>query len=260
MPLKTLAPVKAFTAWSFSRWDQYTQCPLKAKLNHLDKIVEPGNPAMARGNVVHKVGEAFGSKVVPKQDKRDDALVIAAAPQIAAAAKGKLPAEFATFKTQMAALRKVGPLVEQEWAFDVNWNIVSWFAGNAWLRVKVDVHWPEQRGKLVHIKDYKTGRIYPEKGELQMNLYGVAGLAFYAAAQTVLPALWYLDQPLQANANPAQHEYKRSELPALQRDWAKRVQAMLADRKFAPRPGQHCRWCFYRKSNAANGGGQCKYD
>lgn len=255
MPFPT--PPPQISAWSFSRWSTYTDCPLKAKLANVDKIFEPANPAMDKGTGVHAIAEAFGSGLIPEHDKRNGDRLVPYTKDIVAASKGKVPMALAKFATQFKALRKVGPLVEQEWAFNAQWNPTSWFGRDAWLRVKMDAHY--LKAATLPVIDYKTGKIYPEKAELQMSLYGLAGLLMYPTVKVVLPALWYLDQPLEAGANPAQHEYTRDMLPKLKALWLKRVAPMLNDRNFAPRPGQHCRWCFYRKANKANGGGQCKY-
>lgn len=47
------------TSWSFSRYSDYKQCPLKAKLKHVDKLKEPPNEAMARGAAIHNIAEKY---------------------------------------------------------------------------------------------------------------------------------------------------------------------------------------------------------
>ena len=47
------------TSWSFSRYSVYILCALKAKFAFVDKIKEPGNDAMARGDAIHKQAEAY---------------------------------------------------------------------------------------------------------------------------------------------------------------------------------------------------------
>ena len=47
------------TAWSYSRYALYELCPLKFKLKHIDKIPEPGSPAMERGDRIHKGVAAY---------------------------------------------------------------------------------------------------------------------------------------------------------------------------------------------------------
>ena len=57
--MKKTIPIKQLTSWSFSRYSDYKQCPLKAKLKHLDKISEPPNEAMARGAAIHTLAEKY---------------------------------------------------------------------------------------------------------------------------------------------------------------------------------------------------------
>ena len=58
MSKKTI-PIKQITSWSFSRYSTYKQCPLKLKLSAIDRIREPGNEAMARGEAIHKLAEKY---------------------------------------------------------------------------------------------------------------------------------------------------------------------------------------------------------
>ena len=52
-------PATQITSWSFSRYNVYQLCPLKAKLQFIDKIKEPPNDAMQRGADVHDACEAY---------------------------------------------------------------------------------------------------------------------------------------------------------------------------------------------------------
>lgn len=249
-----VAPVPQVKAWSFSAWQLYTDCPLKYKLARIDKIQEPASPVLDRGTGVHAIAEAFVGKVVPT---KLDAAVQPYIAAVKAAAKGKLPAELKPLGDELLALRKAGASVEAEWAFDIDWNPTRWFGPTTWLRVKLDAHY-EKEGVLKVI-DHKTGRIYPEKGQLQLELYGLAGLLMYPAVEQVVAELLYHDQPPSEGTNPAQHIFIRRQISMLKRHWHQRTRAMFADRRFVPKPGNHCRWCFFRNSNKKNGGGQCKY-
>lgn len=252
MPTK---PERRITAVSYSRYRAYNECPLKCWLQNGEKIFDPTpSPTLDRGTAIHKMGEAFVSGAVPKVDRRDAARLKPYDPVIATASKGKLPSELSNFKKEFAKVRKLGSaIVEQEWAFDINWNPTSWFANSgptaAFLRVKIDLHYVEEKGGILPIIDYKTGKIYPEEGREQIELYGLAGLLMIPTINVVRAALWYLDQ-----GEVTEHEFNREELPALKKLWLKRFTPMLKDRKFPAKPSDKCRWCFYRKSNTANNG------
>lgn len=250
MPVKVLPQIKAV---SYSRYRTYNECPLKCKLQNIDKIFDTAPaPAMDRGTAIHTMGQAFVSKTIPVLDKRDGDKLLPYKTVIAAAAKGTLPKELATFKSEFTKLRKLGGVItEQEWAFDINWNPTSWFAMHgptaAFLRVKVDIHY--LKAAVLPIIDIKTGKVYPTEGKEQLELYGLAGLLMYPTAKLVQAGLWYTDQ-----GEAAPHEFKREQLEDLKKLWMTRFARILNDRRFVARPNDKCRWCFYRKSNTKNNG------
>jgi hypothetical protein len=234
---------RQFKSWSNSRWNDYSQCPLRAKLKHLDKLPEPKSPQMDRGIFIAKQEEDYFlgkvSKIPPDIHK-------------------DLHPEFRRIK-------KVGQkrlLVEQNWGFDKNWKQVDYFDwDNCWLRVKVDVGYTD--GTKVHLYDNKTGGVDKstgglrlsdrEKYEEQLDLYRAAGIAQFPDATEFHTKLIYTDIgitfPATAMVSSAADALKA------QKAWSKKVVPMFADKRFLPRPGFYCRWCHYRKAN----GGPCKY-
>jgi RecB family exonuclease len=250
VPIK---PEKRITAVSYSRYLLYKECPLKCYLQNVAKIQDTSpSTAMDRGTVIHNMAAAYVGGEVPKIDQRDGDRLKPYETVIKAAAKGKLPKDIATFKNELAKVRKLGTaIVEQEWAFDVNWKPTTWFAMHgptaAFLRVKVDLHYVQE--SVLPIIDFKTGKVYAEKNKEQLELYGLAGLLMYPAVKLVQAALWYTDA-----GHEEKLEVKREELPKLKKTWMTRFAPVLNDRQFGPRPNEKCRWCFYRKSNTANNG------
>lgn len=238
-------PIKQITSWSFSRYNTYKQCPLKLKLSAIDRIREPGNPAMARGDTIHKLAEAY--------------------------IKGEgraLPPELKLFADEFKKLRaqykkKInGMVVEDNWSFTKDWDETQWDDWiNCWLRIKLDCAHHEDDETLV-ITDWKTGKFRPEMNEEyveQLELYALAALLLHEHIQQVKPRLVYLDLGLTYPTADQPLVFTRADIPKLKQLWAKRTKAMLNDKQFAPRPNDKCRWCFYRASNKAAGGGQCKY-
>lgn len=238
-------PIKQITSWSFSRYNTYKQCPLKLKLSAIDRIREPGNPAMARGDAIHKLAEAY--------------------------IKGEgraLPPELKLFADEFKKLRaqykkKInGMVVEDNWSFTKDWDETQWDDWiNCWLRIKLDCAHHEDDETLV-ITDWKTGKFRPEMNEEyveQLELYALAALLLHEHIQQVKPRLVYLDLGLTYPTADQPLVFTRADIPKLKQLWAKRTKAMLNDKQFAPRPNDKCRWCFYRASNKAAGGGQCKY-
>lgn len=221
MPTK---PTQKFTAWSFSRYNDWRRCPLYAKLKHLDRMREPEGPALARGNEIHSQAEKWSL-----------------------GAKGKIPASLINFKEEFKELRAAKPSCEESWALASNWTRTDWFAKTAWLRLKIDAWYVKK--DVLHVIDHKTGKIYPEAEE-QMDLYGTVGLALFPQVRTVRARLWYLDQGEEKELG-----YDRKSESALRKGWEKRVAPMLSDVSFLPKPNDKCKWCAFQKAK----GGPCKY-
>lgn len=218
---------KQITAWSYSRYRDYEQCPLRAKFKHVDKLKEPGSAAMDRGTDIHKMAEDYASGRLKK-----------------------LPTELEKFKSEFIALKKQTPTCEQEWAFDNGWRRCDWFAREAWLRVKMDVAVEFKKSNSAMVIDHKTGKFRPGTYSEQLELYGLAALIIFPDAEDVSCHLWFLD-----SGDEEKIDFVRADLPELKAMWLKRTKPMLNDKRFAPKPGNHCRWCPFSKSK----GGQCKF-
>lgn len=217
------------TAWSYSRWQCYEECPRKAKYKFIDKLKEPGSAAMDRGTAIHKMAEDY---ITGKTSK--------------------LATELKLFQHELAYLKKAGAQCEQEWAFTSAWQPTGWFDNDAWWRVKTDVCLELTPGEFT-VQDHKTGK-YNDSHHLQLDAYGLAAFLKYPHAETVYSVINYLD--IGPNAElPTEKAYDRKQLPALKKDWIKRTKPMLSDTTFAPRPGNYCRWCHFRKGN----GGPCQF-
>lgn len=245
MATKKTIPIKQVTSWSFSRYSTYKQCPLKLKLSAIDRIREPGNEAMARGDAIHKLAEKY-----IKGEGRS------------------LPPELKLFADEFKKLRaqykkKInGMVVEDNWSFTKDWDETQWDDWiNCWLRIKLDCAHHHDDETLI-ITDWKTGKFRPEMNEEyveQLELYALAALLLHEHIQQVKPRLAYLDLGITYPEAGAELVFTRADIPKLKKLWEKRTKAMLNDKQFAPRPNDKCRWCFYRSSNKVAGGGQCKY-
>lgn len=239
--------IKQITAWSFSRYMDYKQCPLKAKLKHLDKIKEPTSPPMLRGIEIHDLAEGYIKGRV-----------------------ARLPKELKEFKLLFQRLRKQykkaisGMVVEDTWAFTKDWDETTWNDWiRCWVRIKLDCAEHEGDDTLI-VRDWKTGKFREEMNEdyvEQLELYALAALLLHEHIEAVKPQLVYLDYGIVYPEPGSDDEliFTRKDIPKLKKLWAKRTGPMLKDKIFAPKPNNKCCWCFFRKSNAANGGGQCKY-
>lgn len=225
------------TAWSYSRYADYKQCPLFFKLKHVDKLKPPGSAAMDRGSEIHKEGENYLKAV--KKPKA-------------------VPVTYKHFAEEMQQLRELKPRVELQLGFTVDWTPAAasgrdpygWFAKDTWLRIvcDVDVRYDDHTADII---DFKTGRKY-DTNEEQVELFSCAPFMEDPALTHVTTRLWYLDQP---EDNEVIREYTRKDFEAIKKDWTKKVRPMFADTKFAPKPNSKCRFCHFRKEN----GGPCRF-
>lgn len=221
------------TAWSYSRYADYKQCPLKFKLKHVDKMKDGGSAAMDRGSAIHKEGEAW----------------------LLAPGKRALPVSYSNFKEDMLQLKTLKPVVEQQWGFTREWTPTSWFGPTTWLRIILDagVVYDDNTADIV---DFKTGKMYDTNNE-QMELFSTAPFMKWPDITKVTTRLWYLDvpDPKGTGENKVEETYTRADFERIQRDWVKRIVPMFADRKFPPRPNDKCHWCNFSKAK----GGPCKF-
>lgn len=215
------------TAWSYSRYALYAQCPLAFKLKNIDKVPEPGSPAMERGNKVHKALASYleGKATLPAEVKHPYQL--------------GLYAEMQAFPDK---------LVEHQQGFTQQWKPTGWFAKNTWFRAIYDVAllYEDMTGEVV---DHKTGKKYGSNDE-QMELFGLAFLCQYLPATHVTTRLVYVDSGEEEIA-----EFAATQRDALKAKWEAKVAPMFSDTVFAPRPNDKCRFCNFSKSK----GGQCRF-
>lgn len=233
---------KPLTSWSFSRYSDYKLCPAKFKYKHLLKLPEPKAPAMERGAALHDQAADYIKGVL-----------------------GDLPTELASYQEEFDWLRDLYTrrqsmvVVEDNWAFTKTWGITQWNDWiNCWLRVKLDAGYLiDEQTKLVVI-DWKSGKIRDEMQEEyieQLELYALSGLLMYPTVQEVATWLGYVDAGVTYPSLDEPMIFHRRQLPDLKARWATRVRPMFADKMFAPRANNKCKWCHYRREN----GGPCKF-
>lgn len=248
---------KQFTSWGFTRYNDYKQCPLKAKLKHLDKIEEPASEPMQRGIAVGEATEAY----VKGQIK-------------------KMPMELAKFRDIFNFVRdafKKHPdrmVVEETWGFTKEWSATPY---DNWakcaVRIKIDCGYYDGEGKdpfvRMTIRDWKTGKFKTDKVEeytQQLELYALGAFMMNPKLKNVEAFLVFLDLGViypEPNTPEAKRlTFTRADVPRLKKLWDGRVRAMLLDTSFKARPNRGCTWCHYRKANAAampGGKALCQY-
>lgn len=211
--------VQKITAWSYSRYSAYEQCPFKVKLTAIDKLKEPSSPALENGTAVHAELERYL--------KVSDAPV----PQCAI----KLCADVEELKARKA-------YAELEVCFNDKWEPVDWFAKDAWCRIKVDALVKEDN--YAWVVDFKTGKVR-DTYEPQLELYALAALLMFPTIDTVDVSLLFVDAGKRLDGC----QFTRKDLDMLKAKWTDRVTPMLEDEEFRPTPNQYCRFCHFRRTN-----------
>ncbi len=225
------AVIQQITAWSFSRLQDWRECPRRAKFKYIEKLKEPGSKAMDRGSAIDKMADEFSKK---------------------AAAKLPCPPELASFEEEFRELQKRNVVTQEQWSFTKSWALTGWFDADAWCRAKTDIYLLSKADNILTVIDVKTGKIR-EAHEEQVKLYAVCGLARMPTCDAVDVRLWYVDQGVE---HPVEEViYARSQERELQEYWNDQAAPMLADKRFAPKPGRACTYCHFRKNN----GGPCEF-
>jgi RecB family exonuclease len=219
-------------AWSYSRLQVYRECPKKFKYKFLDKLVEPGSPAMDRGNEIHTMLERYVDTAPKKKP-----------PQI----KG-----FEGLRGGLEKLRVSEPLTELELAFTKSWERTSWMAGNTWVRVKVDVTYNISKGARAAL-DYKSGKIKPEEHTEQLELYALSIMLTETGFKTLTTGIWYVDHETAPRYLANYQAPFGPHITRLKNYWNRQVAELQKDKRFAPKPSYRCRWCHFSKWN----GGPC---
>jgi hypothetical protein len=258
---RTTATSQKLTSWSFSRYKDYTDCPKKAYYKHIaaknnPRLKEPGNAAMDRGTEIHGKAEGY-IKGVDANGKK----VMRVAPELACVAP---------LLKELRALYKSSPgqiVVEENWGFRQDWSQTRWddWTG-CYARIKLDVAYAE--GTTLNIIDWKTGKFSAYKLEeylLQQELYALTGMLKYPKAETVVPKLAFTDAdviyPREGTDDP-DFVFTRKDEPRLIKLWDKRIKPMMNDTSFKEKPGDACRFCYYRANGPLAdqpGGAPCKY-
>ena len=233
---------RPITAWSYSRYGKYKQCPYAFYCLYILKLPEPKGAALVRGAEVHDEAKFYlqnVTRIIPKSLKLFE-------PEIK-----RLRTKF---KKEPGSV-----IVEDNWAFRADWSGTQWNNWNdCWLRVKLDV--AERDGNTVIITDFKTGKFRSDNREdymEQLSLYGVAALTVFSHVSDlkVTTRLMYLDNGVVYPDKEEAPVYTAKDVRSMQKDWMKKVKPLFVDKTFAPKPNKWCYSCHYRKDN----GGPCIY-
>jgi hypothetical protein len=222
------------TRHSYSSYKLWNTCPAAWKHRYIDKLSQPAGPAALRGQRLHTGAERFFKGEIPA---------------------AQLAQQFDAFQAEIEEALRFAPAAEAVWLCGPDWMPV--FPDNdgndpplTWIKSIIDLSWINN--KVLHIVDFKSGRIYPDHKD-QLELYAIIGAARFPHVEVVDACAWYLDLGIVET----RLSHRRPWLEALRGPWSERLCAIEADDKLMPTPStQNCRFCAFGKSK----GGPCEWE
>lgn len=209
----------------FSKLDAYRSCPQKFKYAFIDKLPQPGSPAMERGSKIHDDAEAYLRGWITA-----------------------LPEPLSNWQDEFDALREAKCLPEQAWGFNRAWELLpNWLHPTTWLRAKSDAHYIQ--GDTLIIIDFKTGK-YRVPSTEQIELYAICGSAVYPSMEKVTAEFWFVDAD-----NTYTKQYTKAHLVELRKKYENYFAPIYADEAWKPAPSRECKWCNFSTSKD----GPCQY-
>ena len=219
-------------SWSFSRLQVFQECPYRARLTWVDKVPEPERSlpvgktehANDRGSRIHEDAENF------------------------VRGKGTLTKELMKFRPEFERLKELFDTgvvcLEDEWAFDRDWQTIDWSDPRAWGRLKIDalIRLSAERAVVV---DYKTGRKDGNeiKHAKQTQLYALVCFLRDPQLEEIHTELWYLDQN-----EITRTRYTRKQAMRYLKTFDNGAKKMTSATEFKPNPNMYtCRWCPYKE-------------
>ena len=206
--------------WSFSAWELAAQCPRRYKFRYIDGLPSKPNPFAARGTEIHSLGEQYLLGNI-----------------------SGIPAAYKDFSAELRGLKKAKAEPEQWSNVTRQWTPAG--EDDRWIVSKLDAR--VRAKKIVHIIDFKSGKLYPDKHAAQGSLYAALEGA-HSPGATVHVEFWYLDK-----CDSLRWTYTSDDVKREQELWTARGEALQSMKDFPPKPSYLCKWC----DHATNNGGTC---
>jgi RecB family exonuclease len=214
-------------SWSYSALKDFEECQYRIFLKRVDKREGKKNDKANRGTEIHALAEAY----VKGEGPLDPTL-----------------ANFEHELTRLAELYKAGKVqVEEDWAFDVDWQPTGWFADNVWGRFKLDAYVQEDETSA-RVIDYKTGKKFGNEINHggQAILYAVATFMRHPGLQFIQAEFYYLDLKTD---NTLVKTFTRPHAMVFMPKLHERAVKLTSAREFKPKPSKMtCKWCEFRET------------
>lgn len=218
--------------YSHSRIETHTNCGAKYAFAYVHKVPvekQETSPAVERGLRLHNDIEAFF---------KDPTYV--------------LSPELSFWGQWLNSLRSNYECTpEVEWALDLSWNPCAFSSPDAYIRGLYDLMVIDKSDPdTIYIKEWKTGKIYPEPHRNQRKMYALGILCSNPEVKKVRVMSVYLDQE--------KHEediFTQSQISMIKDELRTKTILMELESTWIPNPGWRCRFCDFAKGN----GGPCKF-
>lgn len=214
---------------SYSKWLTWHQCPAKYNYSYNLKLPRtPIGPAGQRGTDIH---ESVDNYILGKVDRMHNDI-------------------HKDWGAYIAPLTQWECAPEEEWAVTKKWLPVPFNDEKAWARGKFDLR--HRNDTELHIKEWKTGKVYDEHA-YQKHLYATVALVLFPAYNSVVVQGVYFDQPKKKQPQPEEHS--RADLPIMKMTWQDRFKRLEQDKDFNPNPSFMCRYCDFSAAKQ----GPCRF-
>ncbi len=207
-------------AWSWSRLQDFEQCPFMFLGKHINKsmVVDYSSPHILAGREVHNMLEKAvkeGAGVSPMYEY---------------------------LMPLITALRKQKAEAEKQITFNAFGNPTTWFSKSAYMRCALDIICTDRRPKHKIIIDWKTGKVRPD-GKGQLSLYAATLFKSERDVETIIVGYVWVDHP---DAPPTLETYHRSQFEGLWEGFQERAEKIQAANRAGNWPKQKnrfCHWC-----------------
>ncbi len=219
--------------YSYSSLATYKQCPAKYEYAYITKPEVPGippGPALERGSLVHDSIEAFlnGTNEFLHPD---------------------IHKNYGQF---MFGIREAGGDIRPEWKWGITWEFkpCAYDAPDCMFHGFIDLLVVPNKGEVINLYEWKTGKVYIDPHIDQIHKYSVAVLSHFPDHPSVDAMVTWLDQVDYKKVPYPQtmmFEYK----PMLRSE----IGTVADATRFPTMPGWKCKWCKFSKQN----GGPCQF-
>jgi len=235
-----------FSPYSHSRLDSFRTCPMKFKLQYIDKVKVPFEPNLAlyKGSYIHECLEYNDDRPDFKTNKiftpEEKALALVSVNKFK---EGPI----------WANIIKQNYINEQKFAFKIiDAKLVScdYWDKTSWIRGAIDVHWWE--GDKIFIDDYKSGKDKSTDTRFftndQMKTYAVWAFTEYPHINEVQTAFIYVEHGTQ------RHEtFHRKDLTQLIKDLYADTKSCENGERYPKKVSPLCGYCSFKEFGHCSG-------